>query len=153
MYYLFPSNYMVSKLILFVKFILLRPFLLQVLTILIVVGSFGVKVAQSKNVRTLNKNIFNDVKYNALTCRKHSAFLTDFGAVGDGKTLNTKAFQAAIANLSQYANDGGAELIVPAGKWLTGSFNLTSHFTLFLHEDATILASQVPIFVLYLFLF
>ena len=120
---------------------------------MIIVGSFNVEVAQSKDVRSSNNDAINDVKYNALTCRKHSAFLTDFGGVGDGKTLNTKAFQAAIANLSQYANDGGAELIVPAGKWLTGSFNLTSHFTLFLHEDATILASQVPIFVLYLFLF
>ncbi|CAH9109153.1 unnamed protein product [Cuscuta epithymum] len=82
------------------------------------------------------------VEYTAMNCRKHSAVLTDFGGVGDGKTLNTKAFQAAVANLSKYAKDGGAELIVPPGKWLTGSFSLTSHFTLFLHNDATILASQ-----------
>uniref|UniRef100_A0A453J5M0 Uncharacterized protein n=1 Tax=Aegilops tauschii subsp. strangulata TaxID=200361 RepID=A0A453J5M0_AEGTS len=27
--------------------------------------------------------------------------------------------------------------------WLTGPFNLTSHFTLFLHRGAEILASQV----------
>ncbi|PNX59166.1 putative polygalacturonase-like protein, partial [Trifolium pratense] len=66
----------------------------------------------------------------------------DFGAVGDGKTLNTKAFNSAITKLSQYANDGGALLIVPPGKWLTGSFNLTSHFTLFLQKDAVILGSQ-----------
>ncbi|KAJ6766786.1 PECTIN LYASE-RELATED [Salix purpurea] len=59
-----------------------------------------------------------------------------------GKTSNTKAFEEAIKNLSQYAPDGGAQLIVPAGKWLTGSFNLTSHFTLFLHKDAVLLASQ-----------
>ncbi|XP_010105745.2 probable polygalacturonase [Morus notabilis] len=74
--------------------------------------------------------------------RKHSAVLTDFGGVGDGKTSNTKAFKAAIDHLSQFASDGGAELIVPPGKWLTGSFNLTSHFTLFLHKDAVILGSQ-----------
>ncbi|CAN0902838.1 Probable polygalacturonase [Linum grandiflorum] len=84
------------------------------------------------------------VQYSALNCRKHSAVLTDFGAVGDGKTLNTKAFEAAIANLSLLAADGGAQLIVPPGKWLTGSFNLTSHFTLFLHKDAVILGSQNP---------
>ncbi|XP_057952638.1 probable polygalacturonase [Malania oleifera] len=82
------------------------------------------------------------LQYPAITCRKHTALLTDFGANGDGKTLNTKAFQSAIANLSQFAADGGAQLIVPPGKWLTGSFNLTSHFTLFLHKDAIILASQ-----------
>jgi len=83
--------------------------------------------------------------YLAINCRKHSAALTDFGGVGDGKTSNTKAFKTAITNLSQYANDGGAQLIVPPGKWLTGSFNLTSHFTLFLQKGAVILGSQVYI--------
>ncbi|KAE9611326.1 putative galacturan 1,4-alpha-galacturonidase [Lupinus albus] len=77
-----------------------------------------------------------------MDCRKHSAVLTDFGAVGDGKTSNTKAFKTAITNLSQHANDGGALLVVPPGKWLTGCFNVTSHFTLFLQKDAVILASQ-----------
>ncbi|CAA7023074.1 unnamed protein product [Microthlaspi erraticum] len=72
----------------------------------------------------------------------HSASITEFGGVGDGKTLNTKAFQSAIVHLSQYSSDGGSQLFIPAGKWLTGSFNLTSHFTLFLHEDATLLAAQ-----------
>lgn len=74
--------------------------------------------------------------------RKHSAVLTDFGGVGDGVTSNTKAFKAAVDHLSRFASDGGAQLIVPPGKWLTGSFNLTSHFTLFLHKDAVILGSQ-----------
>jgi polygalacturonase len=84
--------------------------------------------------------------YRAINCRKHSALLTDFGAVGDGKTSNTKAFKAAIDSLSKYASDGGAQLIVPPGKWLTGSFNLTSsHFTLFLEKKAVILASQVNV--------
>ncbi|CAI9101992.1 OLC1v1000174C4 [Oldenlandia corymbosa var. corymbosa] len=81
-------------------------------------------------------------EYSAISCRKHSASIEDFGGVGDGKTLNTKAFQEAINNLSQYAYDGGSQLFVPAGKWLTGSFNLTSHFTLYLDKDAVLLASQ-----------
>ncbi|MCI30285.1 polygalacturonase-like, partial [Trifolium medium] len=81
-------------------------------------------------------------EYPAINCRKHIAYLTDFGAVGDGKTSNTKAFESAIRNLSQYANDGGALLVVPPGKWLTGSINLTSHFTLFLQKNAVILGSQ-----------
>ncbi|KAK9121224.1 hypothetical protein Syun_018841 [Stephania yunnanensis] len=75
-------------------------------------------------------------------CRAHNASITDFGGVGDGKTSNTKAFQAAIDQLGKVAADGGALLLVPPGKWLTGSFNLTSHFTLFLHKDAVLLASQ-----------
>ncbi|KAM3344622.1 putative polygalacturonase isoform X1 [Capsicum galapagoense] len=83
-----------------------------------------------------------DLEYSAISCRAHSASITDFGGVGDGKTLNTKAFQQAVNQLSQYASDGGSQLLVPAGQWLTGSFNLTSHFTLFLHKDAVLLASQ-----------
>ncbi|KAF8044057.1 hypothetical protein BT93_A2128 [Corymbia citriodora subsp. variegata] len=80
--------------------------------------------------------------YAAISCRKHTASLLDFGGVGDGKTSNTEVFKRAVANLSGHAEDGGAQLVVPAGKWLTGSFNLTSHFTLYLEKDATILASQ-----------
>ncbi|CAM8995851.1 unnamed protein product [Rhodiola kirilowii] len=80
--------------------------------------------------------------YNAINCRKHTAVLSDFGAKGDGKTSNTKAFRSAVEHLSRFSSDGGAQLIVPAGKWLTGSFNLTSHFTLFLEKDAVILASK-----------
>ncbi|KAJ7969884.1 Pectin lyase-like superfamily protein [Quillaja saponaria] len=104
---------------------------------ILTLGSVGITVAESRVVR-----ILNTIDYPAISCRKHSAVLTDFGGVGDGKTSNTKAFQSAISNLSRYSSDGGAELIVPPGKWLTGSFNLTSHFTLFLHKDAVILASQ-----------
>ncbi|XP_027108413.2 probable polygalacturonase [Coffea arabica] len=81
-------------------------------------------------------------EYSAISCRGHSASIEEFGGVGDGRTLNTKAFQEAVNQLSQYASEGGAQLYVPAGKWLTGSFNLTSHFTLYLHKDAVLLASQ-----------
>ncbi|WOL00141.1 hypothetical protein Cni_G08854 [Canna indica] len=84
---------------------------------------------------------WTDVRLTALT-RRHVAKLTDFGGVGDGVTYNTAAFAAAVANLSKVATDGGAMLVVPAGRWLTGPFNLTSHFTLFLESDAVILASQ-----------
>lgn len=76
-------------------------------------------------------------------CRKHVAKITEYGAVGDGKRLNTAAFAKAVADLSKHADDGGAALVVPRGRWLTGPFNLTSHFTLFVDEGAEILASQV----------
>ncbi|CAN6192147.1 unnamed protein product [Urochloa humidicola] len=80
--------------------------------------------------------------YLAPNCRAHTASLADFGGVGDGTTSNTEAFRSAVEHLSQYSGDGGGMLYVPAGKWLTGPFNLTSHFTLFLHSDAVILGSQ-----------
>ncbi|RZC56445.1 hypothetical protein C5167_015310 [Papaver somniferum] len=84
----------------------------------------------------------NSFDYLATSCRKHTVSLTDFGGVGDGITSNTKAFKAAIDHLSEFGTDGGGLLIVPPGKWLTGSFNLTSYFTLYLHRDAIILGSE-----------
>ncbi|XP_015899940.1 probable polygalacturonase [Ziziphus jujuba] len=76
--------------------------------------------------------------------RPHSVSILEFGAVGDGKTLNTLAFQNAIFYLKSFADKGGAQLYVPPGRWLTASFNLTSHLTLFLEKGATILGSQDP---------
>ncbi|KAL5791879.1 hypothetical protein ACOSP7_000473 [Xanthoceras sorbifolium] len=78
----------------------------------------------------------------SLEPRSHSVSILEFGAVGDGKTLNTVAFQNAIFYVKSFADKGGAQLYVPTGKWLTGSFNLTSHLTLFLERDAIILGSQ-----------
>ncbi|CAA0831962.1 Pectin lyase-like superfamily protein [Striga hermonthica] len=78
----------------------------------------------------------------SLSPRPHSVSVTEFGAVGDGKTLNTVAFQNAIFYLKSFADKGGAQLYVPAGRWLTGCITLTSHLTLFLEKDATILGSQ-----------
>ncbi|GMH30879.1 hypothetical protein Nepgr_032722 [Nepenthes gracilis] len=74
--------------------------------------------------------------------RPHSVSIVEFGAVGDGKTLNTVAFQNAIFYLKSFADKGGAQLYIPPGRWLTGSLNLTSHLTLFLERDAVVLGSQ-----------
>lgn len=74
--------------------------------------------------------------------RPHSVSITEFGAVGDGITLNTKAFRNAIFYLNSFADKGGAQLFVPAGRWLTGSFGLISHLTLSLDKDAVILGSM-----------
>lgn len=69
--------------------------------------------------------------------------LTDFGGVGDGKTLNTGAFERAVEAISKLGAEGGGQLNVPAGLWLTAPFNLTSHMTLFLAEGAVILGIEV----------
>ncbi|KAF5731191.1 polygalacturonase [Tripterygium wilfordii] len=109
-------------------------------SIIFMLGWLGFGEAEGQRLSV--SKVLGSVGYSAINCRKHSAVLTDFGGVGDGKTSNTKAFRSAIASLGKYASDGGAQLIVPPGKWLTGSFNLTSHFTLFLHKDAVLLGSQ-----------
>jgi hypothetical protein len=87
--------------------------------------------------------ICDELGRRSLSTRPHSVSITDFGAVGDGKTLNTLAFQNAVFYLMSFADKGGAQLYVPPGHWLTGSFSLTSHLTLFLENGAVIVASQV----------
>ncbi|HLP24745.1 MAG TPA: glycoside hydrolase family 28 protein [Acidobacteriota bacterium] len=65
--------------------------------------------------------------------------LTDYGAVGDGHTLNTAAFARA---LTAVAEAGGGRLIVPRGTFRTGSFKLCSNLELHLEEGAVI---QAPV--------
>ncbi len=64
--------------------------------------------------------------------------LTDFGAVGDGVTLVTEAFEKAFDALEQR---GGGTLVVPAGIWFTGPIGLRSHTCLHLEENAIIVFS------------
>lgn len=76
--------------------------------------------------------------------RKMVMSIVDFGGVGDGKTSNTDVFRRAMEHLKGFGDKGGSQLNVPSGRWLTGSFNLTSNFTLYLEKGAVILGSQDP---------
>lgn len=60
------------------------------------------------------------------------------GAVGDGKTKDTAAIQAA---LDRCAAAGGGTVVVPAGDYLTGSLDVKSRTTLRIEKDATLLGS------------
>ncbi|KAJ6797396.1 putative polygalacturonase [Iris pallida] len=82
--------------------------------------------------------------YRPGTPRRVVFSIKEFGGVGDGRTSNTESFRRAVESLRRYGEEGGAQLNVPAGRWLTGSFNLTSNFTLYLEEGAVILGSQDP---------
>ncbi|KAM7259712.1 hypothetical protein ACFE04_015453 [Oxalis oulophora] len=79
----------------------------------------------------------------ALNQRDEKISITDFGGVGDGRTMNTKAFHAAIYRIKHLKRRGGGTLLyIPPGVYLTGSFNLTSHMTLYLASGAVIKATQ-----------
>lgn len=69
--------------------------------------------------------------------------LTDFGGIGDGRAVNTEAFERAVEAIAALGERGGGQLNVPPGRWLTAPFNLTSHMTLFLAEGAEILGIPV----------
>ncbi|MGC4073307.1 MAG: glycoside hydrolase family 28 protein [Nibricoccus sp.] len=88
----------------------------------------GVDVSSAENVRP------------ALPKSPDRTFtLTDFGAVADGKTLNTEAFTKAIAAVDKA---GGGRLIVPKGVFITAPFTLCSNLELHLAEDAVIQAPE-----------
>lgn len=63
----------------------------------------------------------------------------DFGAAGDGKSVDTSAFSQSITACSAA---GGGTVIVPSGRYLIGAIELKSHVTLDLDSGATLMASQ-----------
>ena len=65
--------------------------------------------------------------------------ISDYAAVNDGKTLNTRAFANAIDACNKA---GGGRVIVPAGSWLTGPIELKSNVDLHLEKDAKILFTK-----------
>lgn len=75
--------------------------------------------------------------------RSDKISILDFGGVGDGRTLNTKAFKEAIFRIQHLKRRGGTLLYIPAGVYLTGPFELASRMTLYLARGAIIKASQV----------
>ncbi|AIE84321.1 glycoside hydrolase family 28 protein [Fimbriimonas ginsengisoli] len=64
-----------------------------------------------------------------------SVDIRKFGAVGDGVTVCTRAIQRAIDEA------GKGVVLVPAGRYLTGSLHLRSHVELRLAEGAVLLGS------------
>lgn len=65
----------------------------------------------------------------------------DFGAVGDGVALETAAFARAVAAA---VAAGGGTVIVPPGRYLSGTIELKNHVTREVAAGATILGSENP---------
>lgn len=61
-----------------------------------------------------------------------------FGATGDGTTLDTPAINRAITACRQA---GGGSVVFPAGKYVTGTFEIFSDMTLEIQSGAVILGS------------
>lgn len=64
--------------------------------------------------------------------------ITDFGAVADGRTANTKAVNSAIEAAGAA---GGGKVVVPPGEFLSGTVILKSNVTLELMTGAVLKAS------------
>jgi hypothetical protein len=64
--------------------------------------------------------------------------ILDYGAKGDGKSINTLAIQKAINKCSQ---NGGGKVIIPAGDFITGSIQLLSNVELHIESGARLIGS------------
>ena len=61
--------------------------------------------------------------------------VSDFGARGDGKTVNTRAIQRVI----DLCAEKGGKVIIPQGEFVTGTLFLKSNVTLRLERGAHLL--------------
>ena len=64
--------------------------------------------------------------------------VSDFGAVADGKTVNTKAIQSAI---DKCAASGGGVVVVPPGTFLSGAIFLKQGVDLYIEKDGVLKAT------------
>src|SRR6185312_4785179 len=83
-------------------------------------------MAKFANAAQSNSSIYYNVK--------------DYGAIGDGVNLDSKAINKAI---EAAASAGGGTIYLPVGNYLSGSIHLKSNISLFLDEGATIIAAPV----------
>ena len=67
--------------------------------------------------------------------------ITKYGATNDWTTKNTEAFRKAIEACSEA---GGGTVLVPEGKWLTGSIHFKSNVNLHLSKGAELHFSDDP---------
>lgn len=99
--------------------------------------SSGYKTITNKEIKSYYKNLpFQMEVLQTPKFKSYSVRITDFGAVGDGLTLNTTAINSAIKNVSE---KGGGTVVVPAGIWLTGPITLLSDVNLFTEVNALVL--------------
>ncbi|HEY0677658.1 MAG TPA: glycosyl hydrolase family 28 protein [Chitinophagaceae bacterium] len=90
-------------------------------------GLVGIK-ANAEVAGPSDKKMFGAKSYN----------VQDFGAIGDGKTLNTTSIQAAI---DKCFSEQGGTVIIPAGDFLCGTIELKSNVTLHLSANGSLLGS------------
>ncbi len=70
---------------------------------------------------------------------KYTVNILNFGAKGDGITLNTQAINNAIKDVNA---KGGGKVVIPEGLWLTGPIELLSNVNLYTEQNALVIFSD-----------
>jgi len=104
---------------------------LALLAVLVVLCTSGAEAKDTSHQET-------DLSKNKVLPEKGNYDIRAFGAVGDGKTLNTKAIQAAI---DKCHDEGGGNVLIASGTYLSGGIYLKSNVYLFLAADGVLLGS------------
>jgi parallel beta-helix repeat protein len=89
----------------------------------VVILAIGALSVQSVNAGVATNHVFN---------------VKSFGALGDGKTMDTMPIQSAIDAVGKA---GGGVVLLPPGTYLSGSLVLKSHVELRIETNATLLGS------------
>lgn len=112
---------------------------LKIIGIIFCIATVIVPLHAKNNYAVYFKNLpFGMQKMEAPRFKNNTVNITETGGLGDGITLNTRAFELAIEKLSA---KGGGKLLVPAGVWFTGPIVLKSNINLHLEKGALILFS------------
>lgn len=99
--------------------------------------AFAISCLHASTIRAADIDALEHLRPALPVIPESTRSLADFGAVGDGKTMNTEAFNKAMAAV---AKAGGGRLVVPKGVFRTGPFKLCSQLDLHLDEGAVIQA-------------
>jgi polygalacturonase len=111
----------------------------QILFSLIVLFTASLVSAAQDNPRAVDVSAIENLRPARPRIPDRVFNLADFGAVGDGKTLNTAAFKRAVAAVEKA---GGGMLVVPKGVFRTAPFALCSQIDLHLDAGAVIKAPE-----------
>ncbi len=124
------------------------PFeILKVMCVVLVITSIDACKHKNEQKADLNKKPAAKILDEIIASVKEPQFKTDvfnildFGAIADGKTLNTNAIEKAI---QKCAKNGGGVVLIPNGKFLTGPIHLESNVNLHLEDNAEVLFSTNP---------
>ena len=113
----------------------MKKLIVTLIAVLMVASGYAADNSGNPYKKYTEKLPFQMPEVSAPVIPAYTVNLKKFGAVNDGITLNTKAFEKAIAALEK---KGGGHLVVPAGVWFTGPIVLKSNIDLHLEVGAVI---------------